>query len=97
MKIKKLFNKRHKKKYGHWAVYSILVILVIGLWRIPMDVYIAEVTEFGAKIRFLSTTIRLTVEDLTVTVKSMGTLTIALAALAYSIYSNKGSGKKPSK
>lgn len=81
--------KKHRKKYGHWGIHLTLAVLVIGLWLIPMDILVSEVTEFGAKIRFLSTTFRSTAEELTLSVKSMGTFIAAMAALSYAFYNHK--------
>ncbi len=83
---------KRRKKYGHPVFHLTVAVLVIGLWLIPMDLLVSEVTEFGAKIRFLSVTFRSTAEELTLSVKSMGTLLAAILAVGYVIYNHKKHG-----
>ncbi len=84
--------RKHRKKYGHPYIHLVLAVLVIGLWLIPEDILVSEGTEFGAKLRFLLTILRTTAEELTLLVKSTGTLLVALAAAGYGIYSHRKHG-----
>ncbi len=83
---------KRRKKYGHPVFHLTVAVLVIGLWLIPEDILISEGTEYGAKIRFLITIFRAIAEEMTLLVKSMGTLSAAIVTVGYVIYNHKKAG-----
>lgn len=74
---------------GHWGVYLIIGALIIGLWAIPFDTLESEVVEMGAKIGLLSRVARAVVEDMTLTIRSFGTLLGVAAVAGYAWYSRR--------
>ena len=78
-----------KRKNGHWVVYLVIGVIIIGLWAIPFDTLEYEVVEMGAKIGLLSRVARAVVVDMTLTVRSFGTLLAVAGTAAYIWYNRK--------
>ena len=85
-------GKRKKRKNGNWLVHILLAALVIGLWAIPIDTLESEVSEMGAKIGLLSQLVRAIAADMTLTVKSLGTLLAGAIGLLYIWYNRRKAG-----
>ena len=85
-------RKKRKNGNGHWFVYMLIIALVVGLWAIPLDTLSSEVDDMGAKIGLLSRVARTVAQDLTVTVKSLGTLLAGAIGLLYIWYNRRKAG-----
>ena len=81
-----------QRKNGHWVVYLVVGVIIIGLWAIPFETLESEVTEMGAKIGLLSRVARAVVVDMTLTVRSFGTLLAVAGTAGYIWYSRKKAG-----
>ncbi len=83
---------KKQRKNGHWVVPLILGVVIIGLWAIPFETLESEVVGMGAKIGLLSRVARAIVVDMTLTVRSFGTLLAVAGTAGYIWYSRKKAG-----